>query len=215
LITSWNYQPEESDSYQPIFIMAEDTTGAMPFTEWLKANDVLLMDNRASAQDRNDFLSQMWTLEELNLLSDTDIHLLRKKYHKKIKRTFPPEQRVVDLMPCDPIAAIIIKRIYPDAQLLLLSRNSLDIHLDQMIHGPSHIHSDQMKPIMNQIISLGLDTTVIDIDAWLTNSEEAVEKLAELTQRELQPVETLAPSPFQRQLLPMGHWRNYKKLKFS
>ncbi|WP_395374021.1 tetratricopeptide repeat protein [Marinicella sp. W31] len=215
LVTSWSYQAQDTETYRPIFLMAENMTGAAPFVDWLESNDVLLSDHRSSARDRNDFLSQAWSLEELNLLTDTDIHLLRKKYRQKMKRKFPPEQPVIDVIPCDPIAAIIIKRIYPDASLLLLSRNSLDIHLDQLIHGPGRIHSDQMKPILNQIISLGLDISIIDIDAWVGNNEEAVSTLSELLSDKLKPAEMTAQSPFQRQLLPMGHWRNYKKLKFS
>ena len=215
VITGWEYQTQESDVYQPIFLMAEEVAGARFFVDWLNANEVLLMDQRESVAHRHDFLSQSWSLDELNLLSNTDIHLLRKKYRQKIRRRFAEEKPIVDIMPCDPLAAIIIKRIYPDAHVVLLSRNSLDIHLDQLIHGPGRIHSDQMKPILNQIISLGMDTTVIDVDSWQAGSEDSIEKLAELIQQPLKPVKPTVDSPLKRGLLPMGHWRNYKKLRFS
>lgn len=212
---SWSYQPVTGNDFHPIFLMGETETGLKQFIQWLKDNRINYFDRIKPYLNHRDFLSDQWSFEELTHISDTEIYLLRKKYQKNMQRLYSSTAHLVDILPCNPLLAILIKRIYPDAQLILLSRNSLDVHLDQFIHGPGNIYSDQLQSILNQIIGLGMSTLVVDFDQWIDNDKQTIKKLSDLLNTQFSSVSVEKTLLYQRSMIKSGHWRNYKKLKFS
>ena len=143
------------------------------------------------------------------------VRLERKVYHQKTKtllgEAIEENTQIVDSMFINPYQLRIVKKFFPQAKIVLLTRNTADIWLNQQTFGKEPIDSKEWNEATNQIISMELNLIQIDLDDWLSNKKETIQELEKLFGTELKPYKSDKIKYWNQTLFPAGHWKNYKQ----
>ncbi len=194
------------------FVFTDRATGHHDFVNCLINNNITPLVDRFTQKARGDVFSDKWTIKMLENLNEAQIHFFRKKYTKKLKKLVNKDiQMVVDIMPLLPINLAIIKRIFPQAQVLLLSRNFADLRLHNRVFGSHQVHYLQFSKVVNQMVAMNPNMTLVDIDAWQNQDKVAKQKVEKVFGIELKPFSLVGVKPLERLMFPFMHWKNYKQ----
>lgn len=194
------------------FALTDPATGHHHFVKWLEDNNIVPLTDRFTKQARADVFTQQWTTDALDALSDERIHLLRKKYTKHLQQVLSDDaEQVVDFIPFSPINVALIRRIFPQAHVVVLNRNFADLRLHNQVFGSYQVHYSQFSRLTNQMIGLNPNVTMLDIDGWHQKDEavmQAVMKVFGPTNEALVIEDT---RPLDRLMFPYMHWKNYQQ----
>jgi tetratricopeptide (TPR) repeat protein len=204
----------EDGRREPVFVLGLESTGISHFSGWLKSNKLNVFNDRLNSKGRNDILSQLVEITIFSHLDDNNERLERKKYFQKAKTVnnkLTHDDLIVDCMNINIFQVALIKKFFPKAKTVILSRNTPDIWLNQKILNKELIDSSEWNETKNQLISMGLNLVHIDLDLWQNNDKETLEILTEIFAKELNPYENSQENYWQRTLLAKDHWKNYQQ----
>ena len=209
IVSNW---PAESASSDVVFLFSDAATGQHEFVNWLLDNQNTVLLDRFS-EPRNDVFDSVKTFEELSNLDETQVHLLRKKYLKRNRTMVKSEAvTIVDCLPFSIAHAAIAKKIFPGIKVVLLSRNFADYRLHNQVFGTDQVHFSQFTQVVNQMIAMGIDLTVVDIDEWQNNEPAVLTEMKQIFGEQSQPYQHKTRSSLERFMMPHMHWKHYKEL---
>lgn len=198
----------------PVFVLGLQSTGINDFSQWLYGNGLLVLNDRMHSEGRQDILSKFIDVDELVDIEDNIVKIERKKYYQKAKvlvSALNEKSLLVDSMYINSYQAAIIKKCFPRAKVILLTRNSPDIWLNQKMLGQEPIDSTQWNETKNQLLTMGLNLTQIDYDLWQKNDEETINELSKIFDKELTHYDPKELNYWQKTLMDKDHWKNYKQ----
>jgi tetratricopeptide (TPR) repeat protein len=198
----------------PVFIVGAKSTGLNEFINWIYQHKLLILDDRLISLGRDDILHSFVPMNKLISADNDMVRLERKIYHQKVKaligREIDEKAQIIDTMFINPYQLGIVKKFFPKAKVILLTRNTADIWLNQQTFGKEPIDSKEWNEATNQIISMGLNLTQINLDDWLSNKTETIQELEKIFNIELNPYSYDKSKFWNQTLFPAGHWKNYK-----
>lgn len=194
------------------FVFTDPATGHHDFINWLSDNDITPLVDRFSGNARNDVFSKKWTLKKLDNLNDAQIHFLKKKYIKQLNQIVKSNTKsVIDFIPLSPIHLATIKRIFPQAQVLVLSRNFADLRLHNRVFGSYQVHYLQFSKVVNQMVAMNPNVSLVDLDAWQNQDEVAEKNIQTIFGTRVKPFNMAEVKPLDKLMFPYMHWKNYQK----
>jgi tetratricopeptide (TPR) repeat protein len=199
----------------PVFIVGLQSTGINNFVTWLNKEKVIVLNDRLISLGRPDVLYAKLDILELAKLNDDGIEVERQKYHSAanpLKTGVDKDVLFADCMYLNPNQLTTIKKIFPKAKVILLTRNEKDIQLNQKVFGEEPIPSSQWKKTMEQVNSLGMNIIEVDADKWLENDKETMDKLETVFEKKLKKTKENQQKYWRKTLFPKNHWKNYKNL---
>lgn len=214
--------PEEEKSIQSLpspatdsvfrFVFSDPATGHHDFMNWLLDNDITPLIDRFTNHGRTDVFTQVWTVPMLLELNEGQLHLWRKKYTKQLNLALKDNpEMVVDFLPFSPLNAAIIKRVFPQAHVMVLSRNIADLRLHSQVFGAHQVHYSDFAKVVNQMIAMNPNVALVDIDAWQANDPVALEHIQRIFGSATKPFNTTELTPLDRMMFPHMHWKNYQQ----
>ncbi len=193
------------------FVFTDPATGHHDFLSWLLENKFMPLIDRFTTKARGDVISERWTVNMLDELDHAQIYFLRKKYIKQLKQISNSDsQSVVDFIPLSPINLAVIKRIFPQAHVLVLSRNFADIRLHNRVFGSYQVHYLQFSKVTNQMVAMNPNVALVDIDAWQNRDAVALQNIQKVFGPNLTPFKMAEVKPLDRLMFPYMHWKNYQ-----
>lgn len=209
IIAAWEREQAETDI---VFVFGDAATGRFSFCRWLLDNDMSVLFDRYR-QPRNDVFDKVDDFDELQNMNDTQIHLLRKKYLKQTRvLAHSGSGKIVDFMPFSMSAAAIIKRIFPAAQVLILTRNTADFNLHEKVFGIDQIACSEFTKTLNQMIALNLNLSMIDVDLWKNKDSKTNQQLQTIFGSQIEPYQLGKTTALEQTMLPYMNWKNYRNL---
>ncbi|MCB1582894.1 MAG: tetratricopeptide repeat protein [Marinicella sp.] len=194
------------------FVMTAPATGHHDFIQWLLDNNITPLLDRFTANRRADVFTQHWTVDMLQEMTDAQAHLWRKKYTKQLKQVLIDDAEVmIDFLPFSPLNVAIIKKVFPQAQVLILSRNFADLRLHNRVFGSQQIHYSQMSKLTNQMITLNSKLKVVDIDAWQNQEPQPMQDIHDIFGMHVNDFKLVEGSALDRVIFPYMHWKNYQQ----
>ncbi|MCX7552726.1 tetratricopeptide repeat protein [Marinicella sp. S1101] len=194
------------------FVFTDPATGHHDFTNWLLENNITPLIDRFKGALRKDVFGEHWTVEKLAELDQAKIHFLRKKYVKQMNLVIDKDTAsVADFIPFSPINLAIIKRIFPKAQVLVLNRNFADMRLHQKVFSSYQVHYSQFSKVINQMVAMNPNLSVVDVDAWQQGESIAVENIEKVFGKSLKPFAIKASTPLDQLMFPYMHWKHYQQ----
>jgi|GEM_PF-1414853 len=194
------------------FVLTDPATGHHDFLQWLVKNNITPMVDRFTAKARADVFSQQWTVAMLEGINDAQAHLWRKKYTKQLKlATDNNMDLVADFIPFSPINVAIIKKVFPTAQVLILSRNFADMRLHNRVFGTYQLHYSQISKATNQMVAMNPNVSVVDIDAWQSKEDSASDSIKKIFGPQVSDFKLIDATPLDKMLFPYMHWKNYQQ----
>lgn len=194
------------------FVFTDPATGHHDFVNWCMRSGITPLIDRFTRKARGDAFSEQWSIAMLDDLNETQIHFLRKKYIKQLQQTTDEKtQLVVDFMPLSPINLAIIKRIFPEVPVLILTRNFADLRLHNRVFGSYQVHYLQFSKVANQMVAMNPNVALVDIDAWQNQDEVANKNLEKVFGSNLVPFSLAEVKPLDRLIFPFMHWKNYQQ----
>ena len=118
---------------------------------------------------------------------------------------------LVDFIPFSLINLAVIKKVFPQAQVLILSRNFADLRLHNRVFGTYQIHYNQISKVINQMIALSPNFSTVDIDAWQNKDANAVQSIEKIFGSEASSFHLAQVKPLDRMMFPFMHWKHYQK----
>jgi tetratricopeptide (TPR) repeat protein len=204
----------EDGRKDPVFVIGLESTGITLFSNWLKSNKLNVFNDRLVGKGRKDVLSQLVEISLFVDLDDNYERVERKKYFHKAKAANNKLEKgdlIVDCMNVNLFQMAIIKKFFPKAKTILLSRNTPDIWLNQKILNKELIDSSEWNETINQVISMGLNLVQIDFDMWLENDKQTLKLLAGIFAKELNQNGKGEQNHWQRTYFAKDHWKNYQQ----
>ncbi len=202
------------DLKDPVFVVGLQSTGLNNFVNWLNHEKVVVLNDRLVSLGRPDVLNAKQDITALTTLSDEGVSVERKKYHKTaqvLKTGIAEDVLFADCMYFNPSQLATLKKIFPNAMVIVLSRDEKDIQLNQEVFGEESISSKQWKKALGQAHSLGLNLIEIDTDKWLENDKKTMTVLEEVFEKPLGKSKENQKKYWRKTLFPKGHWKNYKR----
>lgn len=194
------------------FVFTDPATGYHDFLQWTLDNNITPLIDRFTAQARGDVFSQKWTTALLKDINEAQAHLWRKKYTKHLKQVIDNDtETVIDFMPFSPMNVAVIKKIFPQADVLVLSRNFADLRLHNRVFGTRQVHYAQLSKVLNQMIAINPNVTVVDIDAWQNKESTPVQNIERIFGSAVKAFKLAECTPLDRVIFPFLHWKNYQQ----
>jgi tetratricopeptide (TPR) repeat protein len=198
----------------PVFLVGTKSTGLNEFVNWLYEQKNVVLNDRLVSNGREDILHSFVEMDKLKDADEDMVRLERKIYHQKVKALLggiEEETQFVDAMYINPYQLGIIKKFFPEAKVILLTRNSADLWLSQQVYGAEPIDSKEWNEAKNQVISMGLNLIQIETNDWLNGKKETMKKLEEIFDKKLNPFKAKNIKYWNQTLFPEGHWKHYKQ----
>ncbi|VAW41844.1 hypothetical protein MNBD_GAMMA01-1863, partial [hydrothermal vent metagenome] len=202
----------DDDKKDPVFIIGTQSTAINNFVSWLHKQGVAVSNDRLISTGRPDIL---FALQEIDALREADndmVRLERKRYHQKAKAlmtALEPDTLFADCMYINPFQIAIIKKFFPNAHVLLLTRATEDMQLNEQAFGKEPLNAKQWSEAKDQIADMGLNLTLVDIDKWFDNDKQTLKELSKIFAKELQANEETKQKYWQKTFFKKGHWKNY------
>ena len=194
------------------FVFTDPATGHHDFINWSVENGITPLIDRFTTKARADVFSEQWTVKMLDDLIEAQLHFLRKKYTKQLNQVISDEtQAVADFIPLSPINLAIIKRIFPQAHVLILSRNFADLHLHNRVFGSYQVHYLQFSKVINQMVAMNPNVGLVDIDAWQNGDVTAKQSIEKVFGTAVKAFAVADVKPLDRLMFPFMHWKNYQQ----
>ncbi len=210
LVQSFPHQPANSVFN---FVFSDPATGHHDFLQWLLKNNITPLLDRYTATSRQDVFTQPWTAMDLDSVSETQAHLWRKKYTKQLRQIIDEDTTVVaDFLSYHPINVAVIKKIFPQANVLVLTRNFADIRLHNRVFGQYQVHYTEFSKITNQMVAMNPNVSLLNVDDWQNHDEQAETTMKRIFGDQVKPFEKTSISPLDQLMLPYMHWKNYPQL---
>ncbi len=205
----------EDERPDPIFLVGLPSVGLNYFVSWLHQQGVIVLNDRLISTGRPDILFTAQSMKTLKTVDDDMVRLERKIYHQKVKAlTTGIKEEIKTLVDClylNPEQMILVKKFFPQAKVLLLTRDTPDIWLNQKVFGEEPIDSKDWNEAVNQILSMGLNLEQIDADKWLENDAKTLQHLSKLFDKKLEKNTINSQDYWRKSLFAKGHWKNYKQ----
>lgn len=200
-------------SNEPIFVVGTQSTDIHNFTYWLSNNNIQVLNDRLISEGREDIFNIYPNFEETLNMGEAKVNAVRRRYREKVQGFLQNtiEGKYVDCLYTNPHQLALIKKYFPHSPVILLTRATADIWINQQAFGQEQIDSKDWNESINHIISMGLNLITIDIDDWHKNDEETLNKLQTVFDEQLQPREDLEVKYWRKTLFTRGHWKNYKQ----
>ena len=194
------------------FVFTDPATGHHDFIQWLIENDIMPLTDRFTTKARGDVFSQQWSVSMLNDISEAQAHLWRKKYSKQLKPIIGEStEMVADFIPFSPINVAVIKKIFPKAHVLILSRNFADMRFHNHVFGTYQLHFSQISKASNQMVAMNPNVSLVDIDAWQNKESNACENIQKIFGPKISNFKLADATPLDRMIFPYMHWKNYQQ----
>jgi tetratricopeptide (TPR) repeat protein len=198
----------------PIFVIGTQSTDINNFVHWLNTQEIKILTDRLVTAGRQDVLYSYQKIEDLIAYDDAMVAKERDEYFNQANALLgnnDSNQLFVDCLYTNAYQMATIKKVFPDAKVILLNRETADIWLNQQAFGKEPIESTGWNEEKNQIISISLDLTIIDIDKWLDNDKQVLKILSSIFEKDLTSDNKPTAEYWRRTFFPKGHWKNYKK----
>ncbi len=210
LVQSFPHQPANSVFN---FVFSDPATGHHDFLQWLLQNNITPLLDRYTATSRQDVFTQPWTARDLEGVSDTQAHLWRKKYTKQLRQVIDDgTSAVADFLSYHPINVAVIKKIFPQANVLVLTRNFADIRLHNRVFGQYQVHYREFSKITNQMVAMNPNVALLNVDEWQQHEDQAEAIIKRIFGDQVKPFEATNITPLDQLMLPYMHWKNYPQL---
>ncbi len=199
----------------PVFIVGLQSTGLNNFVTWLHKQEVIVLNDRLISLGRPDVLYSKHEVLTLAEFGEEGVSFERQKYHNLangLKSTDKSDELFADSMYLNINQLTAIKKIFPQAKVVLLTRDEKDIKLSQEVFGGEPITNKIWNKAIEQVKGLGLNIIEIDTDKWLDNDKDTMNTLEKVFEKELKQTTENKTNYWQKTLFPKGHWKNYKKL---
>jgi tetratricopeptide (TPR) repeat protein len=199
---------------EPIFIIGTQSTDIYEFNHWLMKQGVKVLSDRLVSHGRPDMFYSYQEIDDLLAIDGGTIRVDRDSYHQKAKVIMATEEEkplFADCLYINPYQMSVIKKYFPHAHVILLNRDSADIWLNQKAFGEESIAYKDWNESINQILSMGLNLTLVNIDEWLEGDEKLIKKLSKVFDTDLQANNAPPVKYWRTTFFPRGHWKNYKK----
>lgn len=200
---------ERSD---PVFIIGAQSTAINEFSYWLHQQGVPVLNDRLISKGRPDIL---YAEREIDVLTNADQEMVKTEralYHEKAKTMLGAELTTfADCMYINPKQVAIIRKFFPKAKVLLLTRDTQDISFNQRVYGEEPINAKDWQAVKEQVFSMGLDMFEIDIDNWFTNKEETLKIVGHVFNKNLSYKEKQTTKYWRKKYFKKDHWKNYKQ----
>lgn len=204
----------EDNRKEPVFVVGTQSTDINNFVYWLNIQGIKVLTDRLVSAGRQDILHSYQEIENLKGFDDSMVVSERNEYFKKAHALLGNNdinQVFVDCIHTNAYQMATIKKIFPDAKIIFLNRETQDIWLNQQAFGKEPIKSSDWNEIKNQIISMKLDMTIVEIDKWLANDKEVLKTLSLILEKEVTSDNKPTAEYWRRTFFPKDHWKNYKK----
>lgn len=198
----------------PVFVVGAQSTGINVFALWLNQQGVQVLNDRLVSLGRPDILYSFQEIEDIAKVDDEMVQLERELYQQKVKvymGNIDENKLLADCMYINPNQMALIKKFFPQAQIVILKRDTDDIWLNQKVFGSEPIDSSEWSETVNQILSMGLNVSQIDFDLWQQNDTETLNKLSQIFNKELDHSKKTEQKYWRKTHFKKGHWKNYKK----
>ena len=164
------------------------------------------------SEGRQDVFHSYQKIDTTIAVDEGAVRVERNLYHEKAQALMATKEDILfaDCFFTNPYQMAIIKKYFPKAPVILLTRDSADIWLNQKAFGEEPIESKNWNDSINQILSMGLNITEVNIDNWLANDEKILAQLSKIFKTELQDKPEEATKYWRKTFFPKGHWKNYK-----
>ena len=198
---------------EPIFIIGTQSTDINNFLYWLIKQNIKVLNDRLLSEGRQDIFHSYQKIDTTLAVDEGAIRVERNLYHEKAQALMNTKEDILfaDCIFTNPYQMAIIKKYFPKASVILLTRDSADVWLNQKAFGEEPIESKNWNEAINQILSMGLNITQVNIDNWLANDKKILAQLSEIFKTELQPKPEEPAEYWRKTFFPKGHWKNYKK----
>lgn len=198
---------------EPVFIIGSQNTNISNFIMWLYKQGVVVLNDRMLSRGRDDILFGYQELKDLDKLKDEDVKKERNNYYEKVQAMINSKEQVLvaDSMYINPYQFAIIKKIFPDAKVILLTRKEEDLELSEKAFGKEPLDVEQWNEAKQQIEDMELNLIKVNIDKWLENDKNLIEKLSDVFEKDLSKTKDAEPKYWQKNYFPKDHWKNYKK----
>jgi tetratricopeptide (TPR) repeat protein len=204
----------DDDTIDPVFIIGAESTGINDFALWLNEKGINVLNDRLVSMGRPDILYSYQKIEDIEKIDDAMVQLERELYHQKIKvymNGIEDNTFIADCMYINPTQMALVKKFFPDAQIVLLNRDTADVWLNQRVFGPEPVKSNDWNETVNQIISMDLNLIQVDYDLWQQNDSQTLNKLSQIFKKELGNYDKKEQKYWRKTHFKKGHWKNYKK----
>jgi tetratricopeptide (TPR) repeat protein len=133
-VAQWDDTGAPGSAHSPVFIVAFPRSGTTLLELTLDAHPALVsMDEQPFLQNALDDLLQLGTKypAALSQLSQAQLDSIRVRYWEKVRRKIhiAPGQRLVDKNPLNMLRLPLIKRLFPNAHVILAIRHPCDVIL--------------------------------------------------------------------------------------
>jgi tetratricopeptide (TPR) repeat protein len=133
-VRQWRAAPAEGEPLSPLFVVAFPRSGTTLLEQCLDAHPGLCaMDEQPFLQKAIEDLQGQGALypERLANLSAAQLQVVRRRYFERVagRVRLQPGQRLVDKNPLNLLRLPAIKRLFPDATVLLVQRHPCDVLL--------------------------------------------------------------------------------------
>ncbi len=193
------------------FVLADPATGYQDFVSWSEDNNIIPLTDRITPSGRVDVFAEKWAVNMLHDLTETQLHFLRKKYTKQLQQIVNNEDKtIIDFIPLSPINMAIIKYVFPQTQVLILSRNFADLRLHHHVFDSQTVHYTQFSKVTNQMIAMNSNAILIDIDAWQNNDPITTDHIKKVFGDQVGAFTLAQANPLDRNIFPFMHWKNYQ-----
>ena len=197
-----------------IFVVGSQSTLINDFIIWLHENGVIVLNDRLFSIGRSDILQTPVDVNELEKTEDNIIRLERKKYQQKVKSLMKIDESMATFVDCifiNPLHVAMIKRYFPNAKIILLTRETEEIWFNQKVFGEEQLTSNQWNDAKNKILSMNFNLLNVNIDKWLANDKETLNQINEKFELDFNPIKPVKTNYWQRTNFEKGHWKNYEK----
>ena len=209
-----NTKTEIVDSIKdPVFLMGNMSSLMPSFVKWLHENKVIILNDRLISKGREDVISDQGDISEFSAIDDNLVRIKRKQYKQKIKALLSlsiDDYNVVDCLFANPKTVAKIKKYFPKATILFLTRDTPDIWLNQRAFNEEQVDAINWNEVKNQILTMGLNVIEIETDKWIENEKETFDKITKVFDKKLPKYKETREPFWKKTYFKKGHWKNYK-----
>jgi hypothetical protein len=202
-------QKTEEKIPDPVFILGAQSSAINEFAQWLHEQGVAVLNDRLISTGRPDIL---YTEQSLAVLTDADdemVELERELYQQKAQVLLANKEAMfADCMYLNPKQASIIRKFFPQAKVIVLSREEKDMAFNQTVFGPEPIAAKDWQKAVQQVEKSGLNVVQIDCDDWLSNNTETLQILSKSFDKKLD-YQAKEQKYWRRSMFEKGHWKKY------
>jgi len=197
----------------PIFLMGDKSTLMPDFIKWLYDNNTIVINDRMINNERKDIIAEQIEVAYFDSVEDGQIRLKRKRYKQKIKDLIKidiAEHKIVDCVETNPRTVATIKKFFPKARLLFLTRKKKDIWLNQKFFSQETVLAKIYPTVKKQILTMGLDVLEVDVDKWISGNAKTTEAIGAFLDMELVKNKNEKTEYWKKTNFNKKHWKKYK-----